>query len=322
MNWHCFNSRWARVSLAFAVLFIATHFVHEVASAHEHTKNGTKYGNQGVSTYIKMKHGPDGTLFLDPYFLPYLLNLEGQVILDAGCGAGPWSIFAAKNGAVVYGIDIQEGMIEKAKQAAREESVENIASFVVGDVGHLPYPDHFFDRAISVNVGCNLPNLKPHFQELSRVLKTGGVAIITAPTSFGTVFTDGKRSNEEVVNSINQLLISHQDSFPKTIEGLDNVYRATFAKKQDNWVLLLDETNLKSGVEIWRKIPMMVVPNYYHSEHEYVSILIQEGFRINNVYRPYFTSEQEIQSYNENQKHTLSKEYTAFPPFVIFIVEK
>ena len=83
-------------------------------SANESNQSRTDYGDQGIDTYAKTKHGPDGALFLDPFFIPHLLNLQGQVILDAGCGAGPWSIFAAKNGAFVHGIDVQDSLSKQA----------------------------------------------------------------------------------------------------------------------------------------------------------------------------------------------------------------
>jgi SAM-dependent methyltransferase len=290
--------------------------------AEDHTGEGTSYGEHGIHTYAKMKHGPDGNLFLDPYFIPYLLNLHGEVLLDAGCGAGPWSIFAAKNGAFVHGIDIQEGMIEKAQKAAVDEQVGSHTDFIVGDVAHLPYPDNFFDKALSINVGCNLPCLKPHFDELSRVLKSGGIAIITAPSSFDVVFTDGKRGSGEVTSSIDLLLTNDQESFPNIIQGLDEVYRATFAKRQNTWSLVYDETDLGSGEEIWRKIPMMAVPNYYHSVDEYITLISSADFFIKQIHRPHFNDEHARQDYNNNQRHMLGKEYVANSPFVILVIQK
>ena len=205
--------------LIFALSFVGT------LQAQGHTEAGTSYGDHGIDTYAKMRHGADGKLFLDPYFLPYLKETEGQSLLDAGCGAGPWAIFAADHGAMVYGIDIQENMIEKAKLAALEAKVEDKTRFEVGDVGHLPYPNDFFDKAISLNVGCNLPSLESHIKELKRVIKKGGSALLTAPSSFGIVFTDGTHSDEKVIEHIHQLLSSHhQDTLPIAIQGLDEVY--------------------------------------------------------------------------------------------------
>ena len=49
----------------------------------DHTENGTEYGDKGVSMYTKSNHGPDGKIFLDPYFTKELTNLNNQRILDA-----------------------------------------------------------------------------------------------------------------------------------------------------------------------------------------------------------------------------------------------
>lgn len=67
--------------------------------APHHTDKGTAYGNRGIQTYAETKHGPDGAVFLDPYFIPYLLEGDGELVLDAGCGAGPWALLAAEEGA-------------------------------------------------------------------------------------------------------------------------------------------------------------------------------------------------------------------------------
>lgn len=309
------------------VLFVCfLMFAVYTSQSNEHTKEGTHYGKQGVDIYAKMRHGPDGALFLDPYFMPYLSNLDGQILLDAGCGSGPWSICAAKNGACVYGIDIQSGMIAKATQAALEEGVEKSVEFQVGDVNHLPYPDHFFDRALSINVGCNLSSLKVHLEELNRVLKRGGIAIITAPNSFGVVFTEGKKAHADVLSSIDALLAKNPNEVPKILQNLDGVYRATFAKKQGIWSLVCDESTLTSGEEIWRKIPMMVVPNYYHPVAEYQSLITALPFRIRHMYQPHFADEHAREEYNKNQQSTpastLGAEYIGYPPFVIFVIEK
>lgn len=283
--------------------------------ADEHRGNGTSWENSSISVYAQTRHGPDGALFLDPYFLPYLTDLEGKNLLDAGCGAGPWAIFAAERGATVYGIDIQEAMIEKSIASAKEANVE--INWVVGDVGKLPYPDQFFDRAISINVGCNLTDLYPHFKELKRVLKKGALAIIAAPNSFGTVFTNGK--NENIIVQIQKL---QEEGFPQSVKGLDEVYRATFANREGKWQLILDENELKPGEAIFRKIPKTIVPNYYHGSKEYLEMAKKEGFKIKEVYTPHFKSQGEWQSFNEKNAQTLGKEYIEFSPFVIFVIEK
>jgi SAM-dependent methyltransferase len=281
-----------------------------------HTEKGTDYGESGVRTYTEMKHGPDGALFLDPYFLRYLEDVQGKTFLDAGCGSGPWGILAAKNGAKVYGIDIQEDMIALAKESAYTEGVDSKTFFQTGDVGHLPYSDNYFDRAISINVGCNLPSLEKHIQELNRVMKKGGIAVVTAPASFGIVFTDGSRPVNDVISSLNDM------SNISEIGKRDEVYRATFAKRNGKWELVLDESQLIPGEEIWRKIPKMMVPNRYHPEKEYLSVFNNHGFRVKQSDSPHFQSEKIREEYNSTHEKTLGPSYVKASPFVIFVIEK
>lgn len=288
-----------------------------------HTDNGTSYGETGVQTYTFMKHGPDGALFLDPFFLPYLKDIEGKILLDAGCGAGPWSIFAAKNGAIVCGIDIQEKMIDQAKIDAEAAGIGENITFEVGDVGNMNFPADFFNQAISINVGCNLPSLEKHIQELSRVLKKGSLALITAPTSFGVVFTDGVRANETIIQDIQNVLNDNSNgTLPAKMKEFSEVYRATFAKRDGKWKLVLGDMELITGEEIWRKIPGMVVPNFYHSEKEYLTVFAENGFVLKYKYSPNFGSEEARLEYNSKGNSSLGSSYVHSSPFLIFVIEK
>jgi len=318
-NWYyIFRNRFL-----FTVICSLTVVAHLNASP-EHTEIGTQYGEQGIAIYDKTRHGPDGNVFLDPFFVPYLCDMQEQTLIDAGCGTGPWAIFAAQHGALVWGIDIQEGMIEKAKKASIEAGLQLQTNFVVGDTGHLPYATDFFDRAISINVGCNLPELRSHIKELYRVLKNGSSAIITAPTSFGTVFTNGEAKKENVIQNITQALAQNDNvnGLPSDIPKMDEVYRATFANREGKWILILDENELKADENIWRKLPNMVVPNRYHSEKEYLTTFLEEGFIVKSISRPHFANEQERIDFNVKHKQTLGEDYVQNPPFIIFVIEK
>ena len=52
----------------------------------------------------------------------------------------------------------KEKMIKRAAIGAITEGVEEQTHFLAGSVAKLPYLDAFFDSAISLLVGCNLPN--------------------------------------------------------------------------------------------------------------------------------------------------------------------
>lgn len=300
-------------------------FCFQIISADAgHESDGTNYSTDGVLAYELNRHGKDGALFLDPCFIPKLENMDGQILLDAGCGAGPWSIYAAKNGAMAYGIDIQEGMIERATAGAKDEGVQNQTHFLVGSVSEIPYSDDFFDKAISINVGCNLPEniFSEHFHEINRTLKSGGALIITAPASFGVLFTNGSDS-VSIRRKIDTALLAVGDAkssglISQELNKLDEVLRATFAFRNGGLTLIENENELIEGECIWRKIPGLAVPNYYHSEQSYVDAILSSDFSIETIDRLRFSSAEEWQEYSSD----LGKEYIDYHPFVVFHLRK
>ncbi|MFH1684327.1 MAG: arsenite methyltransferase [Candidatus Margulisiibacteriota bacterium] len=106
-----------------------------------------------------------------------LVNLkEGEVVLDLGSGAGFDCFLAATkvgpNGKVI-GVDMTPEMVEKARDNAKKNEVENV-EFRLGEIENLPLADNSVDVVIS-NCVINLSADKPRvFQEVHRVLKLGG----------------------------------------------------------------------------------------------------------------------------------------------------
>lgn len=284
-----------------------------------HKSGGTDYTESGAKTYATVRHGKDGALFLDPYFLPFFENIENLRVLDAGCGAGPWSIYAAQKGAEVFGIDIQENMIKQARSLAEKEVTMQPIHFQVGSVGALPYSDNFFDCAVSINVGCNLPQevFIKHFQELYRTLKSGGKVVITAPANFATIFA---LEHDNVVGQMQHALaeINSQEELLQKIGSLNSILRATIVQQGDQFSLVHNENYLQEGQPIWRKIPGMVVPNFYHSEQSYNDALVHAGFTIIKIDRPMFET---VEAWQSNQEGFNRAYYEGYP-FVIFHVQK
>ncbi len=106
-----------------------------------------------------------------------LANLkEGEVVVDFGSGAGFDCFLAAtKVGpkGKVIGVDMTQEMIEKARDNAKKNRVENV-EFRLGEIENLPIGDNSVDVVIS-NCVINLSADKPRvFQEVYRVLKPGG----------------------------------------------------------------------------------------------------------------------------------------------------
>jgi arsenite methyltransferase len=102
--------------------------------------------------------------------------LEGEAVLDIGCGAGVDVFMAAlmvgPNGKAV-GIDMVPEMIEKARQNLVEAKLPNVA-LEHGTADSLPFADGGFDVVISNGVFNLIPNKTSALREALRVLKPGG----------------------------------------------------------------------------------------------------------------------------------------------------
>ena len=99
----------------------------------------------------------------------------GKRVLDAASGEGYGTAMLAAAGADVVGVEIDAETVAAAR--LRYPGVE----FVEGDVGKLPFPDHHFDVITSFETLEHIPEPQTCLEEFRRVLKPGGVLIISTP---------------------------------------------------------------------------------------------------------------------------------------------
>ncbi len=100
---------------------------------------------------------------------------DGWTILDIGCGGGATlqRLLKRSQGSTVYGIDISEESVAKARQV--NARVLNKQVFVCqGSAEQLPYDNETFDLVTAVETVYFWPHLPACFQEVRRVLKQGG----------------------------------------------------------------------------------------------------------------------------------------------------
>jgi len=105
------------------------------------------------------------------YMLPHTPeSFQGKRVLDAGCGSGRHTYYAAKNGAEVWAIDIGSA-VEVAKSNTQHSGNVHVAQ---ADIHHLPFEPESFDLIYSIGVLHHLPDPESAFHNLLRYLKPGG----------------------------------------------------------------------------------------------------------------------------------------------------
>ena len=100
---------------------------------------------------------------------------DGWTMLDVGCGGGFTirRLLKRSKDAQVYGIDISEESVAKAKKV-NAEVLDKQVFITQGSAEKLPYEDKKFDLVTAVETVYFWPNLPNCLQEVRRVLKPGG----------------------------------------------------------------------------------------------------------------------------------------------------
>lgn len=109
-------------------------------------------------------------------------GLGGELILEAGCGAGRFTRLLAATGAKLLSFDYSS-----AVEVSREQNghFTNIA-FAQADILDMPFADNSFDRVFCHGVIQHTPDPAAAFRALNRVLKSGG------KLSFDVYHRDGR----------------------------------------------------------------------------------------------------------------------------------
>jgi 2-polyprenyl-3-methyl-5-hydroxy-6-metoxy-1,4-benzoquinol methylase len=101
-------------------------------------------------------------------------DLRGKKLLDAGSGTGWFSLRAVERGAEVTSLDIGPKLLEQVAKKCE-------TTRVVGDICNLEFPNHSFDYVVSSEVIEHVPEPRQAIRELARVLRPGGVLVLTTP---------------------------------------------------------------------------------------------------------------------------------------------
>ena len=102
-------------------------------------------------------------------------DVSYEALLDVGCGTGFLIDLLVKRRAAKYcGVDLSDEMIRVAK----EKQIDGV-EFVVSSADKLPYPDETFDIVTCSQSFHHYPYPELAMQEAKRVLKPGGLYILS-----------------------------------------------------------------------------------------------------------------------------------------------
>ncbi|HEY0455531.1 MAG TPA: class I SAM-dependent methyltransferase [Verrucomicrobiae bacterium] len=105
-------------------------------------------------------------------FMARLPLSAGSQVLDVACGTGNLAIIAARQGAIVSGIDLASNLINQARTRAAGEGLR--IAYEQGDAEALPYSDGQFDLVVSMFGVMFAPRPSIAAAEIGRVTRPGG----------------------------------------------------------------------------------------------------------------------------------------------------
>jgi ubiquinone/menaquinone biosynthesis C-methylase UbiE len=99
-------------------------------------------------------------------------------VLDAGCGAGHTGLTFAPHVKEVVAYDLTPTMLEQVERLVAERGITNLVT-QQGDVENLPFEDSTFDRVVTRYSAHHWPHPDAALREFARVLKPGGLFILS-----------------------------------------------------------------------------------------------------------------------------------------------
>ncbi|HET7669619.1 MAG TPA: class I SAM-dependent methyltransferase [Burkholderiales bacterium] len=102
-------------------------------------------------------------------------------LLEVGCGPAVMTPDLVAMGFLVHGIDVSSEMVRRARQRMAGHPLEKRCVFGLGDTERLQFPDCSYDAVLCMGVLEYLPRYGAALAEIARVLKPGGLAVITLP---------------------------------------------------------------------------------------------------------------------------------------------
>jgi ubiquinone/menaquinone biosynthesis C-methylase UbiE len=97
-------------------------------------------------------------------------------VADIGCGAGTQSLIWAEMGHKVYGLEVNEPLLELARGRSAEAGYS--IDFQLGSATNLPWPDESLDICLMIELLEHVAEWEACLRECARVLRPNGVLVL------------------------------------------------------------------------------------------------------------------------------------------------
>lgn len=174
-----------------------------------------------------------GTLIYGEHLIRYQAAQElcsGKIVLDIASGSGYGTKLLAEKAEKVYGVDVNEGAIKYSQEMFAAENIE----YKLGDGENIPLPDNSVDVVVTFETIEHVANYKKFMDEIKRVLKKDGLAIISTPNDLefaeGNHFHLHEFQYDELINLIQKSFTNTKSYFQATWKYVALAEQESFEK--------------------------------------------------------------------------------------------
>lgn len=204
-------------------------------------------------------------------------DLPGKRMLELGFGSGLHIPAFANAGAEMYGLEVNEVLLEIAKENMRLRNVSvNLQSYGGSD---MPYSDNYFDYVFATSVLEHVSDVQKVLREVDRILKPGGRFYVSfpnrwAPRETHTGFWFVQYFPRRVVEIILRMLGSN------ATEELNLHFLSYFSFKryiEDTNLFIIFETDAQSGLRQFLKKILAAIGIHHSALLKTVMVVVEKA---------------------------------------------
>ena len=155
---------------------------------------------------------------------------KGKVVLDIASGSGYGTQLLSKHAKKVYGIDVSQEAVDYSNQYFPGENIE----YIVGDAEVIPLEDESVDLVVTFETIEHVKNYKLFLTEIKRILRPGGVVIVSTPNDLE--FAEGNHFH------------LHEFQYEELLDLLKDFYKHIHSYYQATWKsVAIGEVDFLSG---------------------------------------------------------------------------